>query len=246
MNALLGIVFNLLLALGQFAVLGNDDLIAGEGSHFAGFVGDDDRTRVTGDALLETGGDQRRFGDQQRHRLALHVGTHQRAVRVVVLQERDQAGRDGDQLLGRDIHVIDPGRLDIDVITFASPPANNTVGRELALVINRRVRLGNDERFLAISGKVIEMPGHAAVFGFAIRRFQETKIVDAGERRQRRDQTDVRTFRRFHRTDTAIVRIMHVADLKPGTIARKPAWPQGRQPALMRQLRQRVDLIHEL
>ena len=34
--------------------------------------------------------DDRRFGNQQRNRLALHVRTHQRAVRVVVLEERNQ------------------------------------------------------------------------------------------------------------------------------------------------------------
>ncbi len=56
---------------------------------------------------LQAGGDDRRLGDQERHRLALHVRAHQRAVGVVVLQERDQAGRDADHLLGRDVHVLD-------------------------------------------------------------------------------------------------------------------------------------------
>ena len=43
-----------------------------------------------GDLLLQTGGHERRLGDQQRHRLPLHVRAHQRAVGVVVLEERDQ------------------------------------------------------------------------------------------------------------------------------------------------------------
>ena len=97
---LLGIVLDLLLAFGQLAVLGDDDLIAGDGGHLAGFLGDDDRAGVARDALFQAGGHQRRFGDQQRHRLALHVRTHQRAVRVVVLQERNQAAATDTSCLG--------------------------------------------------------------------------------------------------------------------------------------------------
>ena len=57
--------------------------------------------------LFQPGGDDRRLGDQERHRLALHVRAHQRPVGVVVLEERDQAGRDADHLLGRDVDVLD-------------------------------------------------------------------------------------------------------------------------------------------
>ena len=61
---------------------------------------------LLGHVLLQAGGDDRRLGDQQRHRLPLHVRAHERAVGVVVLQERDQAGRDADHLLGRDVDVL--------------------------------------------------------------------------------------------------------------------------------------------
>ena len=44
--------------------------------------------------LFHTGSDNRLFSDHQRHCLSLHVGTHQGAVRVVVLKERDQRCRD--------------------------------------------------------------------------------------------------------------------------------------------------------
>ena len=101
------------------------------------------------------GGHQRRFGDQQRHRLALHVGPHQRAVRVVVLQERNQARRHRHELLGRDVHVIHPRRLDVNEVALA--PADDPVGSELALVVNRRVGLGDDECFLAVGREVIQI-----------------------------------------------------------------------------------------
>ena len=46
-------------------------------------------------------------GSQQRHGLALHVRAHQRAVGVVVLQERDERGGHGHDLLGAHVHVVD-------------------------------------------------------------------------------------------------------------------------------------------
>src|SRR5262249_37804630 len=45
-----------------------------------------------------TGGNDRRFTQKQRHRLPLHVGTHQRPVGVVIFQERNEARRDADHL----------------------------------------------------------------------------------------------------------------------------------------------------
>ena len=80
-------------AFGQFAVRGDDDLIAGDGGDLAGFFGDDDGAGIAGDALFEAGGHERRFGHEQRHGLALHVRAHQRAVGVVVLEERNQRSR---------------------------------------------------------------------------------------------------------------------------------------------------------
>ena len=50
----------------------------------------------------------------QRHRLALHVRAHQRAVGVVVLEERDQRRGDRDELLGRHVHEVDAVRRDDD------------------------------------------------------------------------------------------------------------------------------------
>jgi hypothetical protein len=164
-----GIVLNLLLAFGQFPVLGDDNLVAGERSHLAGFLGDDDCPGVAGNALLEAGGDQRRFGDQQRHRLPLHVGAHQRAVGVIVLEERNQAGSNGDELLGRNIHVIDPGWLDVNEVAFS--PAHYAVGGEFALIVKWRVGLGDDECFLAVGREVINALADACHYRLCDRAF---------------------------------------------------------------------------
>src|SRR6202021_1719100 len=62
---------------------------------------------VTGRYAFHAGADERRFTLNQRHGLALHVRSHQRAVRVVVLKEWNQAGSDGDALLRRKGDVVD-------------------------------------------------------------------------------------------------------------------------------------------
>ena len=71
-------------------------------------------------------------------------------------------------------------------------------------------------------------------------------FVDSRKARQRRDKTDIRTFRRFNRTDTAVVRRVYVADFEAGALARQTAWSKRRKTPLMRDLRQRIRLIHEL
>ena len=126
-HALFGVVLDLLFRLGQFAVFGDDDLVAVDGGDLAGFLRDHHGARIAGHAVFQAGGHQRRLGHEQRHRLALHVGTHQRAVRVVVLQERNQRRGNGHQLLGRNVHVIHPRRLDINEVGPGA--ANDAVGQ---------------------------------------------------------------------------------------------------------------------
>ena len=58
--------------------------------------------------------------------------------------------------------------------------------------------------------------------------------------------TDVRAFRRLDRAKTSVVRVVHVAHLETGAVTRQTARTQGRETALVRDLGQRVDLVHEL
>src|SRR5207302_543288 len=87
--------------------------------------------------------------------------------------------------------------------------------------------------------------GDAAVLHLPVRRLDEAELVDPRVARQRRDQADVRTFRRLNRTDASVMRRMDVAYLESRALAREPAGPERRQPALVRDLRQRVRLVHE-
>ena len=87
---------------------------------------------------------------------------------------------------------------------------------------------------------------HAAGFDAAVRRLDKTVIVDARIAAQRRDQADVRTFRRFNRADASVVRRMYVAHLESGALTRQTARSKRRKTPLVRDLRERVRLVHEL
>ena len=67
---------------------------------------------------------------------------------------------------------------------------------------------------------------HHAVDDFPVRRFDKPKLVDARIAGQRRNQSDVRTFRRLDRTDAAIVSRMHVAHFEPRALAAQAARSQ--------------------
>ena len=65
------------------------------------------RTRIPRDNRFHASADERRIRLHKRHRLALHVRAHQSAVRVIVLEERDQRGLDRHELIRRHIHEVD-------------------------------------------------------------------------------------------------------------------------------------------
>ena len=179
MNAGFDIGLQLLAAFRHVAVLGHDDLIGGDRGDSAGFGRDDDGARVARHFAFEAGADERRFGNDQRHALALHVRAHQRAVRVIVLEERNQAGRDGNELLRRNIHVVDLARFHFQKV--AAVTDGNFFSGEMTFRVHRRIRLRDDEIFFAIAGQIIDLIGHAAVLDFSIGRFDETEFVDPRE-----------------------------------------------------------------
>src|SRR4051812_44899210 len=80
----------------------------------------------------------------------------------------------------------------------------------------------------------------APVNNFAVRRLDEAELVDARETRERRDEPDVRPFRRLDRADATVVRRVDVAHFETGALAREAARPEGREPALVRDLGERV------
>ena len=70
-------------------------------------LGQNDRAGIARGNAFHPSADDRSFRSQQRNRLALHVRAHQRAVGVVVLEERHQRSGHRNQLLRADVDVVD-------------------------------------------------------------------------------------------------------------------------------------------
>ena len=204
----------------------------------------DRRARVARHDRLHAGADQRRVGAHQRHRLALHVRAHQRAVGVVVLEERDQRRGDRDELLRRHVHVVDAvGREQHDVARLA---ADDEVAGQMAVGVDRRVGLGDGVFLLLHRRQIGDLLGHLAVAHLAVGALDEAVLVDPREGGERVDEADVRAFRRLDRADAAVMGRMHVAHLEARPLAGEAARAERRQAALVGDLGERVGLVHEL
>src|SRR5437764_3654574 len=139
--------------------------------------------------------------------------------------------------------------MDLRWLNFQEVPAitnGNLLLGEMTLRVHGRVRLSDEEIFFTIAGQIIDLIGDATFLHLAVRRFDESEFVDPRKRAHRADETDVRTFRRLDRANPSIMRRMDVAHFESRAIARETARPEGREPALVRQLRERIRLVHEL
>ncbi len=261
-------------ALGVYRV---DDAVA---------LGQDDGTRVASRHAFHAGAHKRSLRHQQRHRLALHVGTHQCAVRVVMLKERHQRSGNGDELFGADVDVVHLSLIDQHEVALATRIDN--ILHDVQLCVELDVGLRNGVPVLFPCGKIeaerlqvhralarlaqfivfamrfagfqmIALPQTAfaricnshkvectPILDAAVWALNEAILVDARKAGERRDEADVRTFRRLDRADASIVRWVHVAYFKARTFPRQPTGPKGGEPTLVRDLRQGVGLVHEL
>ena len=121
-----------------------------------GGLGGDHVTGVDRGAVLHAGADQGRVALDQRHGLALHVGAHQRTVGVVVLEERDQGGRDRHHLARRDVHVVDLVTRGVDGLT-ATGADQHVVVDEGPVLAQQCVGLRDDLRVLLVGGEVVDL-----------------------------------------------------------------------------------------
>ena len=129
---------------------------------------------------------------------------------------------------------------------FASLPASNQLVGKRTVLVEIGVRLGDDVVAFLNGRQILDLVGHAATLDLAVRRFEKAVFVQSRIERHRVDQADVRAFGRFDRADAAVVRGMHVAHFEARTLARQTARPEGRNTTLVRDLGQRVGLVHEL
>src|SRR5436190_1245660 len=233
--------------VGVDAVLAlDDDPLRVDVDDLAGLLGQHDVAGVDRGAILEAGADQRRLRDHQRHRLPLHVRAHQRAVRVVVLEERDQRRRHGDDLRRSDVHVVDLLRTRRDSLALAGA-AKNLVVEELAgLLVERRRGLCDRELRLLGGVEIDDLVGDLAVLDDPVRRLDEAEFGDGRHRGERTHQADVRALGRLDRAHPAVMRRVNVAHLDGRALACEAAGAERREAPAVGQPGERVRLVHEL
>src|SRR5262249_1943568 len=92
----------------------------------------------------------------------------------------------------------------------------------------------------------LEMIDHAALLNLLVRRLDEAEVVDPRIAGKRRDEADVGTFRRLDGTHPAVVGRVDVPYFEARALAREAARPESREATLVRDLGERVRLVHEL
>ena len=126
--------------------------------------------------------------------------------------------------------------------------ADDTRVYKPAILVQRLGGLRDIVVILDVGGHVFDLVCHNAgcLVHLAERRFDEAVFIDFGIGRQIVDQTDVRTFRRLDRAHTAVMRVVNISNVERRALTRQTARAECRQTALVRQLCQRVILIHKL
>ena len=212
------------------------------------------RTGVNSCLVLHAGCNDRSLGAEQRYGLTLHVRAHQCAVCVVVVEERDECGSNRDHHARRNVHQVNVLAVYLDELV--APTAGYTVVYEVVVLVERLGSLADDVLVLDVRGHVANLVGNVAadlagllvldLFDNAVRRLDKAEVVDAGVGCQIGDQADVRTFRGLDRAQTAVMGVVYVSNLEGCTVTGQTAGTEGGHTALVRQLSQRVVLVHEL
>ena len=215
--------------------------------HLTGTFCYDLRTAIANQLLLNSGTHDRGLRSDQRNSLAHHVRSHEGTVGIIVLQERNEGSRHRSNLTRRHVHEVDlRRRYDREVGTQTGL---NLRTDEATVLAERCVTLCYYLVLLVLGRQIYDMVVvqiHHAILYLTIRGLDETKVVDLRIDTERRDQTDVRTFRRLNRTETTVVGVVYVTYLETGTITAQTTGTEGRHTTFVRDLSQRVLLIHEL
>ena len=94
-----------------------------------------------------------------------------------MLEEWDERGGHGDELLGRDVHVIDAGGFDLEEI--APETDGDFFAGEIAVVVDGSIGLADEEGFLAVGGEELDAACDTAILDLAVRGLDEAELVDA-------------------------------------------------------------------
>ena len=139
-----------------------------------------------------------------------------------MLEERDERGGHGNDLLRADIHVLNGvATLKRELVHVT---ATDQIVGEGANAIELGIGLRDDVLAFLDGREIVDLVGDAATLHTTVRRLEEAIAVRAGVDGQRVDQTDVWSFRRFDGANATVVRRVHVAHFEAGTFASQTAW----------------------
>ncbi len=134
-----------------------------------------------------------------------------------MLEEGDAGGRNGNDLLRRDVDQIDCFFRHLKGI--AAETGDDDIVDYFVFLVHPDIRLGDMILFFLIGGQINYFIGYQRILFrsllyFKIRRLDKTVLVDAGVSRERVNQADVLPFRRFDRTNPPVVGNVNVANLE--------------------------------
>ena len=151
-----------------------------------------------------------------------------------MLDEGDERGRHGDDLLSGDVHQLHFfGSHEVDLrrsrrgtvrTTHAQTGTRRPATHEHALGVHATVfvdvgvGLSDNETLFLVGGEVADLTGHPTVLDHAVGRLNEAVLVDLGVVREVPDKSDVRTFGRLDGTHTSVVGGVHVTNLEARTL----------------------------
>ena len=198
-------VFDHIVVVILAVFVSHDNFLSGAALDHAVLFCDDEHAAVVSSLALHARADDRRFGNQQRHSLPLHVGTHQRAVCVVVFQEGDHRRGHRYELLGRNVHQVDLLRSNLHKLISLS--ACDTTVYKASVLIQRLVCLCHNIGVLHIGGHIFNLlcDNSLLLVDHPVRRFNKAVLVDPRIGGKRADQSDIRAFGRLNGAHSAVV-----------------------------------------
>ena len=235
-----------LVGFAQAVVIADGDGVGGDGGNGTVAGGLHTDLGVHSGGVLNTCSHDGGLGGEQRHSLTLHVSTHQGTVGVVVLQEGNKRGSDGNHHSGGHVDVVDHVLVHGD--DFVSVTAGDTVVLQAAVLIQGLIGLADVELVFHIRSHVLHLVGHltGGLVHLPVGGFHEAVLVDLGKGSQVVNQADVGTFRGLDGAHTAVVGVVNITNIEGCSLTAQTAGAQSGQTALVGQLSQGVVLVHEL
>ena len=193
------------------------------------FLNDASLSRYYGNAgvdsrfIFHTCRNYRSFCFEKRNSLLLHVGAHERSVRVVVFEERNHSRRNGYDHLGRNVHIVNfIWRYFKELVSVAD---SNPFGAYFSVFVKRSIRLGYFVSVLDVCRHVFDFFCDSAggFVNFSVRSLNKSVFIYSRERRKRRYKSYVRSFGSLYGAHSSIVRMVNVSNLKSRSVPRKTA-----------------------